>query len=119
MTSLAPCQFVWQERKSEIDRTETYSPAAQGGGGLRRGFLGFLFSLTRLIHLPGEQAGVEGRMNPHGWGGPCYGDGGESGACDSRVTDSFDWGEPERTEVMRPAGKAWDQAGFGHAVSLG
>jgi hypothetical protein len=46
-------------------------------------------------------------------------DGGESGACDSRVTDSFDWGERDRTEVMRPAGNAWDQAGFGHAVSLG
>ena len=32
----APCQLVWQERKSGIEHAPTYSPAAQGGWGLRR-----------------------------------------------------------------------------------
>ena len=48
------------------DRTRTYSPAAQGGGGLRRLVPRCSFSLTKLFHLPDEQAGVAKVRNAQG-----------------------------------------------------
>ena len=56
----APCQLAWQERKSAAGCGKTSSPAAGGGGRGREGvFRRSPYSLTRLLHLPDEQAGVE------------------------------------------------------------